>query len=173
MKTRSFLCHEIADSIDGLTLVEMTLADPAPGEVQIEIKACAVNFPDILMIQGRYQFKPPMPFAPGGEFSGLVSKVGPGVLHLKAGDRVVAGTRFGGFSEHANVPVESVRVLPEHVSFAKAAGPKSITKSAARIVSSSCSTTITVLPISLIRQRVANNFSLSRWCKPILGSSSM
>ena len=66
MKTRSFLCPEIGDSIDGLTLVEMTLADPAAGEVQIEIKACAVNFPDILMIQGRYQFKPPMPFAPGG-----------------------------------------------------------------------------------------------------------
>lgn len=121
MKTRSFLCHEIADSIDGLTLVDMTLADPAPGEVQIEIKACAVNFPDILMIQGRYQFKPPMPFAPGGEFSGVVSKVGPDVIHLMVGDRVVAGTRFGGFSEHANVPVESVRVLPEHVSFAKAA----------------------------------------------------
>ena len=48
MKTRSFLCHETADSIDGLTLVDATLADPVAGEVQIEIKACAVNFPDIL-----------------------------------------------------------------------------------------------------------------------------
>ena len=104
MKTRSFLCHEIADSIDGLTLVDMTLADPAPGEVQIEIKACAVNFPDILMIQGRYQFKPPMPFAPGGEFSGVVSKVGPDVIHLKVGDRVVSLPDFVGVSVVRGVP---------------------------------------------------------------------
>ena len=121
MKTRSLLCHEIADSIDGLKLVELALPDPAEGEVQIEIKACAVNFPDILMIQGRYQFKPPLPFAPGGEFAGVVLKLGAGVSNLKVGDRVVAGTRFGGFSEHTNAPVESVRVLPENVSFAKAA----------------------------------------------------
>jgi NADPH2:quinone reductase len=121
MKTRSFLCHEIADSIDGLKLEEIALPDPAEGEVQIEIKACAVNFPDILMIQGRYQFKPPVPFAPGGEFAGVVLKLGANVTTIKVGDRVVAGTRFGGFSEHVNVLADAVRVLPPHVSFAKAA----------------------------------------------------
>ena len=57
-------------------LEELDLPPPAPGEVQVRLKACAVNFPDILMIQGKYQFKPPLPFAPGGEAAGDVVAVG-------------------------------------------------------------------------------------------------
>ncbi len=121
MQTRALRCHAISQDINVLRLDDIELAEPQHDEVQIEIKACAVNFPDILMIQGGYQFKPELPFAPGGEFSGVVTRVGSAVDHVQPGDRVVAGDRVGGFSEHVNVPQASVRQIPDHVSFAKAA----------------------------------------------------
>ena len=66
MLTRSIRCHTLSEDIRDLTLESHSLEKPAQDEVQIAIHACAVNFPDILMAQGRYQFKPPLPFAPGG-----------------------------------------------------------------------------------------------------------
>ena len=71
----------------------------APGKVVIEVKACGVNFPDTLIIEGKYQFKPEFPFAPGGEVAGTVREVGEGVAHLKPGDNVFALTGWGGFAE--------------------------------------------------------------------------
>ena len=71
----------------------------APGKVVIEVKACGVNFPDTLIIEGKYQFKPEFPFAPGGEVAGIVREVGEGVAHLKPGDDVFALTGWGGFAE--------------------------------------------------------------------------
>ena len=76
---RSVRCHRIAEDIGSVVLEEIDLPPPGAGEVQVRLKACAVNFPDILMIQGKYQFKPPLPFAPGGEAAGDVVAVGPGV----------------------------------------------------------------------------------------------
>ena len=121
MQTRALRCHALSQEIEVLTLDNVQLSEPQAHEVQIEIRACAVNFPDILMIQGGYQFKPELPFSPGGEFSGVVTRVGSAVDHLQPGDRVVAGERVGGFSEHINVSAESVRQIPDHVTFAKAA----------------------------------------------------
>lgn len=83
------------------TLVLEDLPAPVPGigEVLIRVKAASVNFPDALMIQDLYQFKPPRPFAPGGEVAGVVTAVGTGVTRLQVGDRVFASTGFGGFAE--------------------------------------------------------------------------
>ena len=121
MNIRAMLCREISDDIHTLRLESRDLPDPASGEIQVRIKACSVNFSDILTIQGKYQNKPPLPFSPGGEISGDVTKVGKGVPDIKEGDMVMAGTGFGGFSEGINVSATRVRSIPGKVSYAKAA----------------------------------------------------
>ena len=80
-----------------ITKVE-ALCAPDDGEVVIDVKACGVNFPDLLQIQGKYQFKPPMPFSPGGEISGVISAVGPDVTDYKIGDRVFVLSGYGGMA---------------------------------------------------------------------------
>ena len=114
-------CHALSDDVGSITLDEVTLPPPGPGEVQVRLKACAVNFPDILMIQGKYQHKPQLPFAPGGEAAGDVAAVGAGVARWKEGDAVCFGARSGGFAEAVNVPAESLKAIPGHMSYAKAA----------------------------------------------------
>lgn len=114
-------CHEINDDISTVSLDDIDLPAPGDGEVQVAIKACAVNFPDILMIQGKYQFAPPLPFAPGGEAAGDIVAVGPGVTQFNVGDRVVFGSRYGGFAEAINLPAEQVRAIPGTLSYEKAA----------------------------------------------------
>ncbi len=121
MKIKTALAHKISEDITSLELVELTLPAPEADEVQIRVMACSVNFPDILMIQGKYQFQPPLPFAPGGEFAGEVISVGSNVSGFKAGDRVVSGTRYGGFAEAINVPQALVRKIPDSLAFDKAA----------------------------------------------------
>ena len=121
MKTKTILCHEISEDISILKLQETDIKEPADDEVQISVRACAVNFPDILMIQGKYQFKPPLPFAPGGELAGDVSAIGRNVANFTLGDRVVTGLRYGGFSEAINVPASSVRSIPGTIAYEKAA----------------------------------------------------
>src|SRR3546814_15701050 len=69
------------------------------GQIVIDVKACAVNFPDVLIIEDKYQFRPEHPFAPGGEVAGLVAEIGEGVTGFKVGDRVIAGCGNGGMSE--------------------------------------------------------------------------
>ena len=118
---RAVRCHEISDDISTVSLDELELPDPGPGEVQVRVKACAVNFPDILMIQGKYQHKPPLPFAPGGEAAGDVSAVGAGVTGVKEGDAVCFGSRAGGFTEAVNVPATSVKPIPGRMNYEKAA----------------------------------------------------
>lgn len=121
MKINTALCHQLSDDIGALVLETVDLAEPASDEVQIEVKACSVNFPDLLMIQGKYQFKPPLPFAPGGEIAGLVTAVGESVTGVAPGDRVIASARYGGFAEAMNVPAGAVKPIPGELSFAKAA----------------------------------------------------
>ncbi len=88
------------------------LPDPVAGEgeVVIAVKAAGVNFPDALIIEDKYQFKPERPFAPGGEVAGVVESVGPGVTHVKPGARVIGSTGWGGFAE--KVKAQAARVLP-------------------------------------------------------------
>jgi len=94
---------------------------PGKGEVIIEVKASGLNFPDTLIIEGKYQFQPEMPFSPGGEVAGVIKLVGEGVTHLKAGDRVMAGTGWGGFAEEVRGKASNVFPLPDSISFDQAA----------------------------------------------------
>ena len=120
-RIRSVRCHTIADDIGSVVLEDIELPRPSRGEVQVRLKACAVNFPDILMIQGKYQFKPPLPFAPGGEAAGDIVAVGDDVQGHTIGDAVVVGMRHGGFAEAVNVPAQAARRIPGSMSYAKAA----------------------------------------------------
>lgn len=105
------------------TLILEDVADPAagPGQVVVAVRACSINYPDVLIIEDKYQFKPPRPFAPGSEISGVIDSVGDGVTGWSVGDRVLAMTGHGGLSE--KVVVEAARLfrLPEGRSFAEGA----------------------------------------------------
>ncbi|MBK9184794.1 MAG: NADPH:quinone oxidoreductase family protein [Moraxellaceae bacterium] len=94
------------------TLVLEDIASPKAGakQVVITVKACGVNFPDTLIIQNKYQFKPELPFSPGGEVAGIIKEVGEGVSHLNVGDTVIAMTGWGGFAEE--VLTDASRVFP-------------------------------------------------------------
>ena len=85
---KALICSEFGSTQD-LTLEERDNLEPGAGEVLIDVKAAGVNFPDILTVEGKYQFKPPLPFIPGTEVSGVVSKIGDGVTTRKVGDEVI------------------------------------------------------------------------------------
>ncbi|TMH45963.1 MAG: NADPH:quinone oxidoreductase family protein [Betaproteobacteria bacterium] len=89
---------------------ELPSPQAGPGEVVVTVKAASVNFPDVLIIQNKYQFKPPLPFSPGSELAGVVKEVGSGVSAWKPGDRVIAFTTYGAFAEE--VKTEAARLLP-------------------------------------------------------------
>jgi len=90
------------------------------GEVVIAVKAAGVNFPDALIIEDRYQFKPERPFAPGGEIAGVVESVGPGVTHVKAGQRVIGSLGWGGFAEKVKTQAQRVIPIPDAMPFDEA-----------------------------------------------------
>ena len=98
------------------------LAAPARGEVKIAVHAAGVNFPDALMIAGKYQAKPPFPFSPGMECSGVVTAIGDGVTDLAPGDRVMAMPEFGAMAEEVIAPAASVFRIPAAMTFEQAAG---------------------------------------------------
>ena len=101
------------------TLEMLDVDDPVAGkgQVVIDVKACSINYPDVLIIQDLYQFKPPRPFAPGGEVSGVISAVGEGIADLKIGDRVASTTGHGGLVEKVAVDQNAVFKIPDSVSF--------------------------------------------------------
>ncbi|GAA0737463.1 NADPH:quinone oxidoreductase family protein [Sphingomonas japonica] len=101
------------------TLELADMADPVAGsgEVVVAIRACSVNYPDVLIIEDRYQFKPPRPFAPGSEIAGVIESVGPDVTGWAPGDRVLATTGHGGMSEKVSIPAARLFRLPEGRSF--------------------------------------------------------
>ncbi len=105
------------------TLVLEELPDPVagPGQVLIDVKACGVNYPDVLIIEDKYQFKPTRPFAPGGEVSGVISAVGEGVTRFKVGDRVLASTGWGGFAEKLALEEQRCTPIPDDMPFDEAA----------------------------------------------------
>ena len=91
------------------------LPDPAPkaGEVLVEIRAASLNFPDLLIVQNKYQIKPPLPFVPGSEFAGVVQAVGDGVTHLQVGQNVACLSGTGGFATHTIAPAARCIPLPD------------------------------------------------------------
>ena len=99
------------------------LPDPVakPGEVIVAVKACAINYPDVLVIEDKYQFKPTRPFAPGGEVSGVVESVGEGVTEWKPGDRVMGNTGMGGLVEKLAMKADNIYAVPDERSFEEGA----------------------------------------------------
>jgi len=108
---QAWLC-ENPIGVEALTWKEMPTPEPKPGEVRIAVRAASLNFPDILIVQNKYQMKPPLPFVPGSEYAGIVDAVGDGVTHLKVGDPVAAIGGVGGFGTHACIDAAQVLPLP-------------------------------------------------------------
>jgi NADPH:quinone reductase-like Zn-dependent oxidoreductase len=100
-----------------LTLDDVAVPQPGPGEVRVAVRACAINFPDTIIIRDMYQLKPPRPFAPGGELAGVIEAIGDGVEGWSVGDRVIAAAGFGGLAEQVVVAAGQLFALPEGVSF--------------------------------------------------------
>jgi NADPH2:quinone reductase len=105
------------------TLVMEDVADPAakPGEVVVAVKACGVNYPDVIIIEDKYQFKPDRPFSPGGEISGVVESVGEGVTKVKVGDRVIGQAGWGGMAEKIALTENRCIPMPASMSFEEGA----------------------------------------------------
>jgi NADPH2:quinone reductase len=116
---RALLCHRFGPP-EGLTFGEAPDPQPGPGQVVVDVHACGVNFPDLLMIQDLYQFKPPLPFSPGGEVAGVVSEVGPDVDRVKVGDRVIAAPGWGGMAERVACNAADTQPVPDGMDFATA-----------------------------------------------------
>jgi NADPH2:quinone reductase len=117
---RALVCRALGP-VESLAVGEMASPVPSRGQVVLDVKAAGVNFPDVLMVQGKYQFKPPLPFAPGCELAGIVTAVGEGVTHVKPGDRALAMVMHGGFAEEALADAPGVVPLPDSVDFTTAA----------------------------------------------------
>jgi NADPH2:quinone reductase len=105
---------------ESLVLEEVPGLIPGPGQVLISVQACGVNFPDTLIIQGKYQFKPDLPFSPGGEISGVVKQVGSDVDSLKIGDRVIAFSTWGGFAEELVVDQTRTVIISDKMDYERA-----------------------------------------------------
>ena len=108
---KAWLC-ENPIGVDALAWKELPTPEPKAGEVRIAVRAASLNFPDLLIVQNKYQFKPPLPFVPGAEYSGTVDAMGDGVTHLKVGQPVAAIAGVGGFGTHAVVNAAQVMPLP-------------------------------------------------------------
>src|SRR3954466_15108929 len=113
---RAVRCHELTGP-KNLRVDEVPSPTAGQGEVKIDLRAAALNFPDVLMTYGKYQFKADPPFIPGGEAAGVVSAVGSAVKGLAAGDRVAATLMMGAFAEQIVAPDAAVVKLPDAVSF--------------------------------------------------------
>ena len=119
--SRALVVRALSDDLSSLKLETREVAAPARGEVKVRLRAASVNFPDILMVQGKYQLKPDLPFTPGMEGAGDVVAVSEGVSRVKVGDKVVTGARFGCFADEIVVPEGAVRPLPRGFDYAKGA----------------------------------------------------
>ncbi|WP_262689607.1 NADPH:quinone oxidoreductase family protein [Kordiimonas aestuarii] len=106
----------------GLTVEEIDAPKPGKGEVLIDVKAAGLNFPDVLMVAGKYQFQPDLPFTPGGEGAGVVEALGEGVTNVKVGDRVIFFNQTGAFAEKIAAPAKTLVPMPEKMPFEVAAG---------------------------------------------------
>src|SRR5665811_466659 len=118
---RGLVCRELAPA-DRLAIIDIPDPEAGPGEVVIEVKAAGLNFLDTLVIEGKYQAKPDLPFVPGGEAAGIIAAVGDGVSGLTPGMRVMALGQFGAFADKWTVPAVAVLPMPEGLNFETAAG---------------------------------------------------
>jgi NADPH2:quinone reductase len=117
---RALMLHELGKP-ENLRLEDVADPIPGAGDVVVDVHAAAVNFPDLLTIEGKYQFRPDLPFAPGKEGAGIVAAIGPGVKHLKPGDRVMVQVEYGTFAEQVLVPEHECYPIPDSIGFDQAA----------------------------------------------------
>ena len=113
---KAVLCKQYGPP-DALVFENLPSPRPGDGEVVITMKAASVNFPDVLIIQNKYQFKPPLPFSPGSELAGVVKEVGAGVKAFRPGDKVMAFTTYGAFAEEVKTEASRLLPLPEGMDF--------------------------------------------------------
>ena len=121
MKNRAWACVELSDDLSGLQRVDWPLPALGPQDVQLRVRAAALNFPDLLMTQGKYQHKPPLPFVAGMECAGEVQSVGAQVSRWRPGDRVCFNAHGGAFTEHLVAPESALRPVPPGFDFAEGA----------------------------------------------------
>src|SRR5947208_2929376 len=120
MSVKAVLCKQYGPP-ETLVVEELPSPTPGPGEAVVSVKAASVNFPDVLIIQNKYQLKPPLPFSPGSELSGVVKSVGDGVTGFRSGDAVLAITGYGAFREEVIVEAKRLLAIPRGMDFAGAA----------------------------------------------------
>lgn len=108
----AWLCEDPV-GVDALNWKELPTPEPRAGEVRVRIEAASLNFPDLLIVQNKYQFKPPLPFVPGSEYAGVVEAVGDGVTHLQVGQKVACLSGTGGFGTHTLAPAALCMPLPD------------------------------------------------------------
>jgi NADPH2:quinone reductase len=113
---KALLCRAYGPP-ESLVVEEVATPVPGPGEVLVDVKAAGVNFPDTLIIQNKYQIKPPLPFSPGGELAGTVRAVGEGVKRVRVGQPVIGFTGWGAFAQCVTVPQERIIPMPEGMPF--------------------------------------------------------
>lgn len=118
---RALVCKEFGPT-ENLALEEVDAPTPGKGQILLDIKATGVNFPDVLTVQGKYQFKPELPFIPGAEVAGVVTAVGEGVTSRKVGDNVIATTQIGAFAEQCVANEFASFGMGKSMSFEQAAG---------------------------------------------------
>lgn len=112
--------EELSDDLSGVKLAELPLPQRQPAEVQVRVRAASLNFPDLLMTQGKYQFKPDAPFTSGLELAGEVIEAD-ATSTFKPGDKVIGGNKTGAFAEFACIPERGLSLLPQGLSFAEGA----------------------------------------------------
>jgi NADPH:quinone reductase len=113
---KAVLCKELGPP-EKLVVEEVPALKPGKGEVVVSVKAAGVNFPDTLIIQGKYQFKPEPPFSPGGEVAGVVKELGEGVTGWKPGERVIAGSTWGAFAQEIAVEADRLIRMPDAMDY--------------------------------------------------------
>ena len=118
---KALVCSSLTEDFADIHVEDVDLPEPGAGEVRIRIRATSLNYPDILLCQGKYQLKLEPPFTPGMDIAGEIDAVGEGVERFVVGEAVVGGLRFGGFAEYAVLSTEGIQKKPGHLSFAEAA----------------------------------------------------
>lgn len=118
---RALVCHALSDDFSGVEVREVAVPEPGPGQVRIKVRATSINFPDLLLCQGKYQLKLEPPFTPGMDIAGIIDALGDGVDQFNLGDEVCGGARFGGFADYAIVNAEGLQPKPDSMSFDQAA----------------------------------------------------
>jgi NADPH2:quinone reductase len=113
---RAVLCKAYGPP-ESLVVEELPSPTAGLGEVVLDVRACGVNFPDVLIIQNKYQFRPPLPFSPGGEVAGVIKELGEGVKDLRVGQRVIGSTGWGGFAEELALDATRVTPIPDSMDF--------------------------------------------------------